>query len=269
MMHGRLRSSCGKKICVAVGIWAALGIIFVQQLQADEAAEKKAAELLSQYVEATGGKAAFNKIKNRTAEMTLVMPVADTKMKLKAYFKRPNKSYLVIEAEGRGKMEQGCDGNVVWEKSELTGCRIKTGRERAVSMREATLDRFVRWKKIYDKAEFVGMEDVDGRPCYKIVMTTKAQGDVEPDTETVFIDTENSLISKIAMKIEAGGTTLPISLLVSDYRDVDGVKLSHKMVVVAGEQETVMTIDSVKNNVDLPDDRFELPAEVQELLGDK
>ena len=138
-----------------------------------------------------------------------------------------------------------------------------------MAMREATLDRFVHWKNVYDKAEYAGMEEVDGKPCHKIVMTPKAEEEEEQDPETIYIDKETNLISKITAKIEMAGSSVPVALIVSDYKDVDGIKLSHKMKVVVAGQEQVMTIDNVKNNVDIPGDQFDLPKEVKELIKDE
>ena len=169
-----------------------------------------------------------------------------------------------MESDATGKIEQGCDGKVVWEKSELTGCRIKTGAERSLILRESKLDRFVDWQEVYDKAEFVGTEEIEGRPCYKIVMTPKASD--EEGKESVYIDKETNLITKISSIMNVGAGPMPVAYVISDYKDVDGIKLSHKMKMLVAGQEQVLTIDSVKNNVDIPADRFALPEEVQELL---
>jgi outer membrane lipoprotein-sorting protein len=237
---------------------------FAGQLCADEAAEEKAAELLDKYVVATGGKEAFGKIKNRVTEMSFELPTVNVTMKVKVYSAKPNKSYVVMKSDATGTIEQGCDGKVVWEKSELTGCRIKTGADRSLILRESKLDRFVDWQEVYDKAELVGTEEVEGRPCYKIVMTPKASD--ETGKESVYIDKETSLIAKIASVMDLGAGAMPVAYIISDYKDVGGVKLSHKMKMLVTGQEQVFTIDSVKNNVDIPADRFALPEEVQELL---
>lgn len=264
MMYDTVRRYPAKRAGLAIGMLTIFVVAFAGQLFADEAAEKKAAELLDKYVAVTGGKEAFGKIKNRVTEMSFSMPDVNVTMKLKVCSAKPNKSHVFMESDATGKMEQGCDGKVVWEKSELTGCRIKTGSERALILRESMLDRFVDWQQVYAKAEFAGTEEVEGRPCYKIIMTPK--GSDEESKESIYIDKETHLISKISSMINMGAGPMPVAYVISDYKEVDGIKLSHKMKMLVAGQEQVLTIDSVKNNVDIPADRFALPKEVQELL---
>jgi hypothetical protein len=255
--------------CVVGGLLAVVGMWCAGQLYADEAAEKKAAELLQKYVEATGGEQAFAKIKNRVTEMSWVMPVSDATVKLTVYRARPNKSYMVMDSTATGKLEQGCDGTVVWEKSELTGCRIKSGQERALVILESTLDRFAHWRDAYEKAEYIGTDEVEGKSYHKIKMTPKAVGDELPVPELVYMDGATNLITKIEGTYETAADDLLVTQLLSDYRQVDGIKLCHKLTLVVAGDEQVLTVDSVKNNVDLADDRFARPEEVQAMLKDK
>ncbi len=269
-MSEKVRTKNVRRAGLVVCLLAVSLMSFASPLRADEAAEKKAADLLEKYVAATGGAEAFAKIKTRVSELTVTMPAANVEIKLTAYTEKPNKNFLLIESDAIGKVEQGCDGQVVWEKSDLTGCRIKTGNEKAMALREATLDRFVNWQNTYAKAEYRGMEDVEGKSCHKILMTPKAtDADVKEDPESIYFDPDTSMIVKIATTVHSEIGELPVAMIISDYRDVDGVKLSHKMKVLAAGQEQLMTLDSVKNNVEISPDRFALPADVQQMLKKK
>ena len=61
--------------------------------------------------------------------------------------------------------------------------------------------------------------------------------------------------------------TIPVEVLLKDYKRVDGILISHKMHTKVLNQERVMTIDSVKHNQDLKD-RFTLPEEIKALVKD-
>src|SRR5262249_17874451 len=77
------------------------------------------AAILDKYIEVTGGKAAYEK---RTSEVTTgVMEFTGKGVKahITSYHAAPNKSYSVVEIEGIGKMEEGADGSVAWERSAL------------------------------------------------------------------------------------------------------------------------------------------------------
>ena len=99
----------------------------------------KAEAILDKYIEVTGGKAAYEK--KRTEVSTAVMEFIGkgVKANMTSYHAEPNRSYLVVEIEGIGKMEEGTDGSVVWERSALKGPRVKTGEERAVSLRASSI----------------------------------------------------------------------------------------------------------------------------------
>jgi hypothetical protein len=52
----------------------------------------------------------------------------------------------------------------------------------------------------------------------------------------------------------------------SDYRKEGDVLMAHKVVSHVATMELVMTLDTVQHNVEIPKDKFEVPAEVKALL---
>ena len=241
--------------------------------QAAAASQKKlpsAEEILDRYIKATGGKKAYDKIKNRVTKSTMEIAGQGIKLSLTVYAAKPNLFYTLINSEATGKIENGTDGKVVWENSLLKGPAIKKGQERSDSLREATFDRLVYWKSIYSKAECVGEQAVDGKMCYKIVLTPKQpkvrdakQKKSEP--LNLYIDAKSNLATKIEWKLVTAAGTIPIEGLFSDYRKVDEILISHKLVMKILNQERTMTITGVEQNVKLPKDRFKLPDEIQKL----
>lgn len=232
-------------------------------LRAQEENLPKAEVILDKYVEVTGGKAAYDKLNNRVTKGTLEMVAQGLKFSLTVYGSRPNKFYSLMESEAFGKIEKGADGQVVWETSLMVGPQIKEGEERALMLRGAVFDATEHWRKVYKKAECASIETVDGKPCYKIVLTPK-----EGQTlETRYYDKESGLLGKSEMNLELPMGTIPMEVYRSDYRKVDGVLISHKIKqVIAGVQETLFVTESVEHNVKLPKDRFALPAEIQALV---
>ena len=61
---------------------------------------------------------------------------------------------------------------------------------------------------------------------------------------------------------------MPIETFISDYRNIDGVLIAHRMVQKIAGQEIVITLDSVKHNVEMPKDRFDAPAAIKELMAE-
>ena len=161
----------------------------------------QANELLDKYIQVTGGKEAYSKIRNRVTKAQLEFVGQGLKMSLTVYAARPNLVYSVLESEAIGKVESGTDGAVVWENSLLKGPAIKQGVERENALRDFTFDRLANWNQIYKDVKCVAKLSVDGKPCFKIVMTPKrpkaAKTDAKDSSLTVYVDERSHLVTKI------------------------------------------------------------------------
>src|SRR6266581_5917096 len=116
----------------------------------------KAEAILDKYIEVTGGKAAYEKKRTEVSSAVMEFVGKGVKANMTSYHAEPNRSYMVVEIEGIGKMEEGSDGSVVWERSAMKGPRVKTGEERAVSLRAANIHHDSRWRDFFQKAECTG-----------------------------------------------------------------------------------------------------------------
>ena len=192
-------------------------------LSAEEAKLPGGEVILDKYVEATGGIEAYEKIHNRVTTATLELAQAGIKAKMTIYHAKPNKVYTQAEVDALGKIESGTNGDVAWELSMITGQKIKEGQERADALREAIFNKFAYWRKVYQKAECVGIEPIEGRSCYKVVMTPKTG-----TPQTFYFDQESNLLVKVESILEHQMGTIPIELFISDYKEVDGILLPHK-----------------------------------------
>lgn len=224
----------------------------------------KAEAVLDQYVEATGGKAAYEKIKSRVVRGTVEIAGAGLKGTFKETAAAPDKSVEVTEIPGQIKGNEGTDGRVVWETSDVQGPRVLEGVERETKLREATFNKEVRWREVYPKAECTGVEDVAGKPAYRVVLTPKSGKPI-----TQFYDKASHLLVKQTQTEESPRGVFPVELTVADYRKVDGVLLPHKITAKLLTFEMVMVLTEVKHNVDLPADAFKVPDDVKALLDKK
>jgi len=242
---------------------SALALVFLAvpaapQVQEDELPE--AAQILDNHVRVTGGKEAYDKLRNRVEEGSIESVGSGADISMTAYHARPDLAYFLIEVKGLGKIERGSKGGVAWESSPMTGPVIKEGAERARMLRLARFDRAVQWRELFEKAEYVGIEAIDDQPCYEVVLTP-AVG----DPETHFYDKESGLLHKVE---EIAPAATPFELFISDYREVDGVLCPHLLRRVPAGQVTIFTIESIEHNVELPADRFDLPEDVRSLLAE-
>lgn len=235
---------------------AALMIGTTQTVVADDL--PKVAELLEGYVKATGGKDAHLKIKNRVMHGTLKVPAAGIEGKISIYAEAPDKIYTKSEFPGMGVTEEGYDGEVAWSNSVMMGATVKKGDEAKMAERSAIFHSDVHWKKIYKSGKVLGVEEIDGKSAYKVELTPK-----EGKPETHYYDKETGLLLRSDTMVPTQMGEMQIQTLVSDYQTFDGVKMPTKLTQKVGPQEVKMEFTKIEQNVDMPKDRFELPAAVK------
>jgi hypothetical protein len=255
------RRRFGWPLVPAICVLLAFAGTFALDAVASEEALPEAEAILDGYIEATGGKAAYEKITNRVTKAKLEITAQGIAMNLTIYAARPNKSYMLIESEAIGTIEKGTDGTTVWEMSAMLGPQVKDGQEKIDTLREAMFDKFVNWREMYEKAECVGIEMLSEKPALKVVLTPR---DGKP--QSFYFDQASKLLVKVELTVENPMGTIPVETFLEDYRSIDGVLLPHKSRVVAMGQERVLTTESVEHNVELPPDRFDLPAEIRAIL---
>jgi hypothetical protein len=219
----------------------------------------KAEAVLDRYVEATGGKAAYDKVKSMSMTGTFEVPAQGIKGKMQR-FSAGNDLYVGIDIPGAGKIETGVSNGVAWETNPFTGPRIKEGEEAEDAIREAMLDSAVQWRKLYPKVENAGIEKVNGEDAYKIVATPDKG---KPET------TYYSKATGLALKTKKVATTqmgdIEVESSVSDYKEFGGIKVPTKVQQSAAGQEFTVTIEDVAVNPEIPASRFALPADIKAL----
>src|SRR5213592_4738942 len=91
--------------------WAAL-LVAGALPAADELT--KADTILDKYIEATGGKAAYEKRHTEVSTGTLEIVGKGIKGTITSYRSEPNKSLTEVDIQGIGKVTEGTDGTIAW-----------------------------------------------------------------------------------------------------------------------------------------------------------
>ncbi len=224
-------------------------------------AEPTAGSILADYVAATGGREAYDRIENRVVEGKLVIEGAGITLSGTIVTAKPNLSYTLFQSDAIGTIEKGTDGSLVWEKNTMSGPQIVEGPMREFTLREGTMDKLAYWNELYSGAELDGSMEVEGRDCHKVLLKPETGEPV-----TLYFDKETHLALRQDITVETQMGTVPVESLISDYREVDGLLLPYQVSVGNLGQKRVITTASVKHNVDLPADRFAVPADVLALL---
>jgi hypothetical protein len=141
------------------------------------------------------------------------------------------------------------------------GPRVKSGIEKDEALRDAVFNAPIHWREMYTKVENTGIETVDGRAYYKLVLTPKAG---KPITE--YYDKETGLLSKAKVIRTSPMGEIPAEITASDYQSESGVLEPHTMATKLASQEIRIHIESVEVNAEIPRERFDPPAEIEALL---
>ena len=243
-------------------LFVILAALIVAAVHGEAVAEKAptGAEVLERFVEASGGRAAYDVLQNRKAVARLEIPSQGMTFDLTIWLARPNSLYSVIENPALGRIEKGVSGGVVWEKSIMTGPVIKEGAERDAAILDATFEKIVYWKESYKKAQLDGETTVGGEDCWKVVLTPASSEPI-----TLYFSKESILLLKADSVADTEMGKVPVEAFLRDYRELDGVMLAHKTVVKLLGQERIFTTESIEHNVELPDGIFGLPDDVKAL----
>jgi len=102
---------------------------------------------------------------------------------------------------------------------------------------------FIDYKAKGHTVEYLGTEDIEGTECHKLKVTRKNSGD-----QTVFIDAETFYVIRTSTKINMNGQEIETKTDMSDYRDVNGIKLAFSITQPFGT--VVMTSVKVNESVD-------------------
>lgn len=221
-----------------------------------------AKEIIERYLEATGGRAAYEKVTSRQQTGTMEVPAQGVKGTTTIIQAAPNKMLMTIDLGGFGGQRMGTDGEVVWSVDTIQGARILEGQEKVSTIRQATFNSELQWESLYKDVKAESEEMIDGKPAYAVTMVSE-----DGQKLTNFYDKESGLLVKSATISKNQMGEMPVQSSFTDYRDVDGLKIAHKTIIDGAMGiQIVMTIDTVKLNGELPADAFALPEEVKRAL---
>ena len=246
-----------------VALLAAAPFITVPAARAQDAALPEGKAVVDKYLEATGGRAAHEKVRSRVIHSTIDIPAAGIKGTSQSYNQAPGKAYVLVDLGATGKEQRGSDGAVIWEMTTTGGPRVmKDAKELAFWRRAFDIDSDLRLDEYYTSVETQGAEQVNGKDAYKVLFTPK-----EGSPETRWYDKESGLLVKVQQVVPTPMGQIPAVSMPTDYRDVDGVKIPHKVEeTIAGQVKINATLDKVEHNAEIPAEKFQLPPDVKVLV---
>jgi hypothetical protein len=220
-------------------------------------------EVIEKSIAAMGGRAAMEKIKTRTmsGDIVLTTPAGDIPGTVEITNAAPNKSRTVIKADlsafGAGPLviDQRFDGATGFVSDSLQGNRDITGDQLDTMKASSFPHPFLTYKTQGIAVKLVGKKPVAGRDAFELVFEPPAGKPIRQ-----LVDAETFLPAQSIVK-----ATLPQvgeieqTATVSDFRDVDGVKVPFKLQVTSPATGFTMTFTKIVNNVAVDEKSFAKP----------
>jgi hypothetical protein len=218
--------------------------------------------VLDRYVESTGGKAAHSQVKNILMKGKIEFAGQGLTGTLSTWSAAPASNRTVMELAGIGKIESGSSGGRAWQLSAMQGPRILEGDELKQNLHMTRFNSALTWRDAYSSAVNEAEESIDGKTCYRLVLTPKSGG----TPEVGWYDKDSGLIvrTRITLKTPMGELAMDTDL--SDFRAVSGVKFPFAISQKVGPQAIRTTIEDIQVNADIPASQFDPPAEIQKLM---
>ena len=231
---------------------------------AGAAAAQTADEIVEKHLAAIGGRAALGKLTSRkmTGTITISTPAGEFAGPIEVTNQAPNKTRTLINldltAVGVGKItiDQRFDGLTGYAIDTLQGNRDITG-DQLEAMRSGYFPSpLLNYKENGFALELVGKEKVGDRDAYALVLKAKTGPAVKQ-----FFDAGSFLLIRqvVTLDIPPVGS-LEQTTDFSDEREVDGVKLSHKLVSTSSAQNFTVVISKVEHNAAIDQTLFSKPA---------
>ena len=238
------------------------------------------ATLVTRSVRAMGGETLIGSILNLHSSGGISIqdtPIAKIDMK----FAVGNRSLIriAIKSEAFTSItEIGCDGKTAWElerSSDLVGAAA----DRVMLLKPAELNervkannwlgRVLQLGSTVDSMRTIGTSDFHGSPSWEIEVRS------ESDPLRVFFDMKTRLVNGFRLEVNTPledpatpAEPIYLDIVFSDWKDVKGIKLFHKVQILQEQQQVSIDYDSIEVN-SLENDDFVLPPEIRSLIEEQ
>jgi outer membrane lipoprotein-sorting protein len=213
-----------------------------------------AEDIVAKMIEAQGGKAALEKIKDTTLVGTLEIIQMGMSGSMTIYQKEPNKMRMDMEIMGM-VMTQAFDGETAWGINPQTGGIEDLDEQQAKDLKRQALgnDAVLHPEKYGITYAYKGKETAEEKE-YHVLEQSFADG----FKAILYIDTKTYLLYKSkARGTSVMGMEVDQEVFTSDYRKVDSLMMPFSMrILQEGEEAITMTFTEAKFNTGLEDSFF-------------
>ena len=215
-----------------------------------------AGEIIDRYVKFIGGEKKWKSVKTITTSGEY--DYGGIKFPFTSYSKAPNQYKFIVPLNGK-YYEQAFDGKHGWKidafKNETTPTYLNVQEAKAMA-NEADVELlpvFINYRQKGHQAILEGQDSIEKRNCFKIRFIRKTG---EP--ETYYFDVVTAeIVLKIAPSKNTEMQGAVLNTMISDYRDIGGIKIPFKSISRLGDQNILtVTVEKASLNESISDQEF-------------
>jgi len=228
------------------------------------ASAQTADDIIEKGIVAGGGREALAKVTSRvtTGTMTVTTPGGDVAGTIEVLNQAPNKTQTIItldlSAMGAGKMtiDQRFDGTNGYASNSMQGETPVTSSQIDTQRNAIFPSPFLDYKERGTKIALTGKEKIEDKDAY-VLLVTPAKG----PASRLWVDATTYLPVKTTTTVETAEVgTVEQTILLSDFRQVDGLTVPFKVVGSSAIQTFTVVVTKVEHNVNVDPARFAKPA---------
>jgi hypothetical protein len=217
--------------------------------------------VLARYVEAVGGKAAFDAVQGSRTLGRFEMPAAGIRGDLEVLGRRPNLSVSIVTLPGIGTIRTGFDGTTAWTVNPMTGPRVMEGAELQQTIDQSEFEGAIRHPRLFQSMETVGTVDVNGNRCVELRLVLHSGRELRE-----CFSTETGLLVRSVTSMENPMGRMETTTYVEEYGSFDGLRSPTRIRQQMMGQEQVVIVTSVSYET-IPLEEFAPPADIRAILG--
>lgn len=209
-------------------------------------------DILDKYVQAAGGQAAVEEITSRTENGTISTPDGQT-LQVEVIAKAPDKRAVTVHGK-RGDSVTAFDGQAGWMSAPGRPARMMGPADVEATRVDADLHLPIDLRNLFTAFKVGGVEKVGADEAR--VVTAERNGHL---AAKLYFDEKTGLLVRLMHFIDSPLGFNPVQVDFTDYRDTDGVKIPCRWTVARPSGQFTIQVNSVKQNVPLPDASFSPP----------
>lgn len=197
----------------------------------------------------------ISKFQTLKVTINMSMPSMGMEMPMERWMKNPDKVKQVMNINGQ-EVIQVFDGEKGYSVNPMAGSTTPTEMPpdelnslKSNNMFQNELANYLKEGKL----TLEGEEAVNGAPAFKLKASIS-----ESNTTYIFIDKSSFYATKMSSSMTSQGMPMTIDMLLSDYKEMNGVVVPGKTTMSAQGMEFVLTYTNIEVNIPMDDSIFKL-----------